>query len=123
MPDIQVCDFSAMNDPGRKVVDAGGMEIGIFRLAMRCSLMRTAVPILKGRCVRENPAACPSRAVARDGTSTGRVFSKQQINVVCPWHGYEFDIRTGTHPTDKRVRLRKLPVRVAEGKVFVTVPG
>jgi hypothetical protein len=26
------------------------------------------------------------------------------------------------HPTDPRVRLRKLPVHVADGKVFVTVP-
>jgi len=43
------------------------------------------------------------------------------MNIICPWHGFEFDIRTGVHPTDKRVRLRRIPVRVTDGAVYVTM--
>ena len=41
--------------------------------------------------------------------------------VVCPWHGYEFNIRTGRHPGDKNVRLKPYDVKVADGNVYVVV--
>ena len=55
------------------------------------------------------------------GKGLGRVFSKERMNVVCPWHGMEFDIETGEHPTDARFRLRRVPVRVDKGAVFVEI--
>jgi len=42
--------------------------------------------------------------------------------VVCPWHGFEFDIRTGVHPGNSKARLRKMKVAVSDGDVIVTVP-
>jgi nitrite reductase/ring-hydroxylating ferredoxin subunit len=32
-----------------------------------------------------------------DKASFGFAFSKDHANVVCPWHGYEFDVATGRH--------------------------
>jgi nitrite reductase/ring-hydroxylating ferredoxin subunit len=42
--------------------------------------------------------------------------------VVCPWHGFEFDIRTGVHPGNPKARLRKMKVAVSDGDVIITVP-
>jgi nitrite reductase/ring-hydroxylating ferredoxin subunit len=121
MPDVRVGEVSAFADPGRKVIDAGGIEIGVFRLGGEFYAYENRCPHLEGPVCQGKILPLALEAVAPDGTSSGRVFSKQQMNVVCPWHGYEFDIRTGTHPTDKRVRLRRMPVRVVDGDVFVTV--
>lgn len=42
--------------------------------------------------------------------------------VSCPWHGWEFDLRTGRSLADpRRVRVRRYPVRVADGRVWVDV--
>ena len=60
--------------------------------------------------------------VRDDKTSGGRVFSKTDVNITCPWHGMEFDIRTGMHPYDKRYRLKKLKVRVEDDHLYVDVP-
>jgi nitrite reductase/ring-hydroxylating ferredoxin subunit len=49
-------------------------------------------------------------------------FSKSQFNMVCPWHGYEFDIRTGRHAGNSKLGLRALKVQVADGDVVVSVP-
>jgi nitrite reductase/ring-hydroxylating ferredoxin subunit len=35
--------------------------------------------------------------IANDKTSLGFAFSKDQTNIVRPWHGYKFDIETGRH--------------------------
>jgi hypothetical protein len=58
----------------------------------------------------------------QDNVNLARSFSTTQHNVICPWHGMEFDVSTGEHVTTKTLRLRKVVVRVDDGEVFVTVP-
>src|SRR5580704_5667221 len=60
--------------------------------------------------------------IAEDKTSLGLAFSKEQINVACPWHGYEFDIQTGQHQGNLRVRLRPVKIEIVDGVIVVTVP-
>jgi nitrite reductase (NADH) small subunit len=42
--------------------------------------------------------------------------------VICPWHGYEFDIETGRHPGDTRYRLRSVDVTLRGEEVWAVVP-
>ena len=37
----------------------------------------------------------------------------------CPWHGWEFDLLTGQSVADPRVRVRRYPVEVEDGTVYV----
>lgn len=39
--------------------------------------------------------------------------------VTCPWHGWQFDVRTGQHQLNARVRQPVLAVRVDGCQVFV----
>lgn len=121
MADVKVCSVSDFGESRRKVFAAGGIEVGVFKLGDEFFAYENKCPHLEGPVCRGKILPLVMEAVAADGTSTGRVFSKERFNVICPWHGYEFDIRTGVHPTDKRVRLRRVPVRVADGTVVVTV--
>ena len=42
--------------------------------------------------------------------------------LVCPWHGWEFDIRTGCSILNpEKVRVRKYAVRVQDGRVLVEI--
>lgn len=121
MPEVHVGPANAFSDPGRKVVAADGVEVGVFRLGGEFFAYLNRCPHLEGPVCQGKLLPLALEAVAADGTSSGRVFSKDRMNVVCPWHGFEFDIRTGEHPTDRRVRLRRVPVRVTDGEVYVTV--
>ena len=60
--------------------------------------------------------------IAEDKTSLGLAFSKEQTNVACPWHGYEFDIQTGRHQGNPHVSLRPVKIQIVDGDVVVTVP-
>jgi nitrite reductase/ring-hydroxylating ferredoxin subunit len=41
--------------------------------------------------------------------------------VACPWHGWEFDLLTGTMLADARIRLKRYPVDVRDGTIYVTL--
>ncbi len=41
--------------------------------------------------------------------------------LTCPWHGWQYDIRTGLNEFDHAIRLRTYNVRVEDGEVKVDV--
>jgi nitrite reductase/ring-hydroxylating ferredoxin subunit len=41
--------------------------------------------------------------------------------LACPWHGWEFDLRTGRALADERIRLRLYPVTVKDDTIFITL--
>jgi nitrite reductase (NADH) small subunit len=43
--------------------------------------------------------------------------------VICPWHRYAFDLRTGECRTAAGYRLRKYPVLSRDGRLFAQLPG
>ncbi|MBI4877040.1 MAG: Rieske (2Fe-2S) protein [Acidobacteria bacterium] len=43
-------------------------------------------------------------------------------SIVCPWHAWEFDCRSGEHDFDPSIRLARVPVRLADGDIYIEVP-
>lgn len=39
--------------------------------------------------------------------------------LTCPWHGWQYDVRTGENEFDRAIQLRTYPVRVHDGEVQV----
>lgn len=122
MREINVGPASAFADPGRKLIESEGLEVGIFKLGGDFFAYENVCPHIGGPACQGKIIAKVEEDVAEDRTSQGFVFSKTKINVVCPWHGFEFDIRTGIHPGNPRARLRKIEVAVSKGEVMITVP-
>lgn len=42
--------------------------------------------------------------------------------VVCPWHGFDFELGTGRCQVDERLTIPVYPTRVADGAVEVDLP-
>ena len=42
--------------------------------------------------------------------------------LVCPWHGWEFDCRTGLSDSSKRGKLDTFPVVLQDGFILIDVP-
>jgi nitrite reductase/ring-hydroxylating ferredoxin subunit len=122
MTDVHIGAADRFTDPGRKVLDIGGIEVGIFRLSGEFYAYENVCPHLAGPACQGKILPLTLEAVRDDLTSAGRIFSKDRMNVICPWHGFEFDIRTGEHPTDKKFRLKPVPIRIDSGEIYVTLP-
>ncbi len=64
-------------------------------------------------------------AVQDKCTHNGESLSKGSINylgeVICPWHGYRFNLRTGRECQQRSTDLECFPVKESEDGVFVGV--
>ena len=75
----------------------------------------------ENRCAHAGGPVCQGKLMNRvverldaGKRSLGDDFS-DELHIVCPWHGYEYDVRTGEHPADSRLRLRQHRGRGARG--------
>lgn len=95
--------------PGeRKIVEVAGRSIGVFNV-------RGEFFALRNRCPHQGGPLCAGRL---SGFLTGAVpgeyqYSREGEILRCPWHGWEFDIRTGQSWFDPaRTRVRRYAVSV-----------
>jgi 3-phenylpropionate/trans-cinnamate dioxygenase ferredoxin subunit len=95
-----------------------GRELGVFNIEDRYFA-------LANRCPHAGGPLCQGRIVAlvqSDGPGSYRLERKGEF-LRCPWHGWEFDIRTGQSWCDpKSVRARQFQVTVEPGEKLVKGP-
>lgn len=121
MSEVMVAELAQIADGEHKVFALGALEVGVFRRGER-------VIAWENRCPHAGGPVCQGRIYQRveevlgpDRTSQGLRFSKAP-QIVCPWHGYEFDLETGCHPGDPRIRLRRIEAAVREGRIYLRAP-
>ncbi len=101
------------------MVDVHGRRVGVTRLpdgalrAVRDHCPHKGAEICRGQICGTSLPSAPGELV----------FGRAGEVLVCPWHGYEYDLVTGEqlyqeHPT----RLLTLPVAVQDGQVFIRAP-
>lgn len=110
-------------DPGRKVIEVDGTEVGVFCRNGRFTAYENVCPHMGGPVCQGRIIAQVQELIKDDKTSAGLAFSKDQTNIVCPWHGYEFDIGTGRCQGNPRMRLLPVRVAVVDGDLVVNLPG
>jgi nitrite reductase/ring-hydroxylating ferredoxin subunit len=42
--------------------------------------------------------------------------------VICPWHAWEYDCRTGKNDYDESLTLAQFPVKIDNGDILIDVP-
>lgn len=101
-----------------KVVNVNGREVGIFNvdgeffaLLNRCPHM--AAELCKGAIV----------GLVQSGDVGDYQLGRPGEFLRCPWHGWEFEIRSGQSYCDpKHTRIRKFDVKIEAGETLVKGP-
>jgi nitrite reductase/ring-hydroxylating ferredoxin subunit len=100
---------------GRKIVEVGGVSVGIFNLGGEFFALRN-------RCPHQGGPLCEGKVWGiLESTAPGQIqYSRPGEMLACSWHGWEFDIRTGQSWCDpRRLRTRRFPVSVESGATLV----
>ena len=121
MQSVAIGKASAFPNPGRKVVEVDGVAVGVFCRDGKFTAFENVCPHMGGPVCQGKIIARVQELVARDKTSLGLSFSGA-TNIVCPWHGYEFDIASGQNQGNPRMRLRPVNIEVVDGDLVITLP-
>ncbi|MDF2658036.1 MAG: 2Fe-2S ferredoxin [Paenibacillus sp.] len=111
-----VLEADDLEDGGRTIVSVEGREIGVYRIggqfyAVHNYCPHQGAPLCKGVvCGTTLPSDVYKYEYGRGGEI-----------VRCPWHGWEFDIKTGKSLISGKVRARTYKVEVSEGKVGIVI--
>jgi nitrite reductase (NADH) small subunit len=115
---VDVGDLDTFPDRDVTIVTVEGREIGIVRWA-------DDVFAVANLCAHQRGPLCR-------GTVSPRLEAREAGNlelgagppvIACPWHGWEFDVRSGQAVWDDRYRVRTYPVHVERGRVVLDVSG
>lgn len=104
-----------------RIVELSGKEIGLVRhdgqyYAYRNICPHQGGPVCEGiRMPRVTAELTESKGFCRHD------FDHSEIHLVCPWHGWEFDIETGEAIGDRSIRLKSYPVTLRDGKLYVDI--
>lgn len=86
---------------GRRVVVDGGFEVAVYNEAGRYFALDDTCP--------------------HQGASLGQ-GTLHEGRVICPWHNWMFDVRTGECLRTPGVSVRCFPARLSDGVVEVEIP-
>jgi nitrite reductase/ring-hydroxylating ferredoxin subunit len=95
---------------------AGNQEVGVVRWADELYAVRNVCPhqsgpVCEGQLLPSLTAPKPGvRSLARDPA---------QPVLACPWHGWEFELDTGSAVWNPCYRLRTYAIEVRDGRVLV----
>ncbi|MFN3892111.1 MAG: Rieske (2Fe-2S) protein [Beijerinckiaceae bacterium] len=122
MAEVRVARFEDIADGDHRVFAAGKREVGVFRVGEAIYAWENHCPHAGGPVCQGKIFPRVDEALDAEKKSLGLRFSSRR-NIVCPWHGFEFDIETGIHPGDPSVRLRRIVAEVRDGDIVLTLPG
>ncbi len=100
MPNLMVAQLADLPTDTGHVVRVEGVEIALFRVD-------------EGVCALEN--VCPHQ----DGPIGSGWLDKGVV--VCPWHCWDIDVRTGRAQQAPDLATRSFPCTVRNGEVWVTI--
>lgn len=98
--EVAVAREAEIPEGERKIVDVKGDSIGVFHhkggwYAIRNVCLHRGGPVATGKLLGDN--------------------------IVCPWHGYTYDVRTGSLLMDPTAKLQTYPVTIRDGQVWLKV--
>ena len=111
-----IASVEDVSEEGSRVLtEVDGVEIAIFRVNEELYAMANY-------CVHQGGPLC-------EGELDGRVtvgedplewkYDGEERNVLCPWHGWKFDVTTGESINNDRYKIPTYEVEVENGEVYV----
>ncbi len=103
-----------------RIVSVAGKQVGLFRdgealYAVLNFCPHFGAPVCEGKVF----VGCVTAGAGGDPSGRPLGFDPDRLVLRCPWHHWEFDVKTGEPLAPVRQRLKTYPVKVEAGEVWV----
>ena len=118
--EVLVCREGEIADGDVRLIKVGPIEIGVIRhkgsyYAYRNQCPHQGGPVCEGLMIHR-----VEEDIGPDKTYRGMRYT-DDLQIVCPWHGWEFDIETGRCAGDGKHALRRYKVIERDNDIYVVV--
>jgi len=105
---------SEIPEGGKKIIEANGRSIGIYNIGGEFFAIRNT-------CPHQGAALCSGITTEFiNSTGPGNFVHEREGEIVrCPWHQWEFEIKTGCMVVDPKKRTKSYEVTVERFDVSV----
>jgi len=118
---VSIGSAADLEAAGKKVVSIGDREIGVFFLDGQFLAWYNECPHMGGPVCQGQIFPRVIEPLGENQTSSLQAHHPTDRNIVCPWHGVEFDLRTGKVLANPALALRSVAVEVVNGEVYLHV--
>ena len=111
----KIAEEAQFDDDGDRVlVEVEGVEIAVFRL-------EDDYHAVVNYCPHQSGPLCEGelRSSLRGADDGWRFEPGDDDVVICPWHGWRFDVRTGESAESDRYSVPTYEIEVDDGDVFL----
>ncbi len=121
MAQVFVCNEFEMKDGDVRIVRQDRTEVGIYR-------HDGVFYAYRNHCLHQGGPACEGiirnkvvDLIGPDRDFLGQTYDESEPHIVCPWHGWEYKLKTGECAPDPRMRLKRYEVVQREGGIYVII--
>lgn len=121
MTEVYVAPADQIAEGERRFVEHGDQQVGVMRVNGELRAFLNVCPHQGGPVCEGMIIHKVEEIIDQDRCYRGMRFNPDTLHVVCPWHGWEFNVATGWNAGDERLRLRQYPLKQRDGSVYVVL--
>lgn len=117
--EIFLAETSKLKEGERVIVPLGDTEVGVYRVNGK-------LYAYENLCAHQGGPACEGllmpkveEVLGENKTYQSRRFNYDEWHIVCPWHGWEYELTTGEFVVNRKFRLKKYEVIEKDGRIYV----
>jgi len=99
-----------------KIVEVEGRSIGVYNV-------KGEYYAVSNYCPHQGAELCkgPVCGTTLESQVYEFIYGRDQEILRCPWHGWEFDLKTGKSLFSDKVRVRSYPVTEVDGQIGIVL--
>ena len=109
------------SEGSRKVLSCDGTEIGVFLIGGELVAWHNECPHRFGPVCQGRMLKRVLEPVDENGHTRAFAYDESVTNIVCSWHGYEFDLKTGHHQGSTNIKLKRAKLEEKDGDIYVVL--
>ena len=117
--EIFVGEALELQEGERKIVPVDKTEVGVYRVNGK-------LYAYENLCAHQGGPACEGllmpkveEVLGENKTYQSRRFNYDEWHIVCPWHAWEYELKTGEFVVNRKMRLKKYEVIEKSGNIYV----
>jgi nitrite reductase/ring-hydroxylating ferredoxin subunit len=121
MTEIKVCAPDELVDGAVRIVSVKNLEIAVIKHDGQYFAYHNYCPHQGGPACEGMRMPQVIDQLDENGRFIGHAYDKDDIHIICPWHGYEFHLKDGVNVSDSKIKLKKFNVVERADGVFLSI--